>query len=150
MDIAWIKVVVLTLAECVAPEGKTVCQEREVQYYFVDEVECQKVLEQLIDYRDNFDNVIVDKEGSGCSAATQSAEVYSSRIDADPSFVDDEGYVVVGESPKQKDFIREQHDTRLESLQVCDDQQLVTPCRRGDIIIESVSENTTGVWKQSQ
>ena len=49
MDTAWIKVVVLTLAECVAPEGKTVCQEQEVQYYFYDEAECQRVLEQLID-----------------------------------------------------------------------------------------------------
>jgi len=150
MDIAWIKVVVLTLAECVAPEGKTVCQEREVEYHFVDEVECQKVLEQLIDYRDKFDNVIVDKAGSSCSASTKSAEVYSSRTDADPSFVDDDGNVVVGQGSKQKDFMRERHDTRLESLQVCDNQQLVTPCRRGDIIVESVSENKTEVWKQSQ
>ncbi len=54
MDLALIKVVVLTLAECVAPEGKTVCQEQQIQYYFFDEVECQKVLEQLLDYRDGY------------------------------------------------------------------------------------------------
>ena len=29
MDTAWIQVFVLTLAECAAPAGKTVCQERE-------------------------------------------------------------------------------------------------------------------------
>jgi len=149
MDIAWIKVVVLTLAECVAPEGKTVCQEQQVQYYFVDEVECQKVLEQLIDYRDGFENVIVNKEASGCSSATRSSEVFSSRSDADPSFVDADGYVVVGEEPKKKDFMQERHELRLESLQVCDDSNLVTPCRRGDIIIESVTENKTEIWRQN-
>jgi len=150
MDMAWIKVVVLTLAECVAPEGKTVCQEQQVQYYFVDEVECQKVLEQLIDYRDGFENVIVNKANSSCQATTRSSEVFSSRTDADPSFVDDDGNIVVGEGPRGKDFMAERHELRLQSLQVCDDRQLITPCRRGDIIIESVSENKTDVWKQSQ
>lgn len=71
MDAAWIKVIVLTLAECVAPEGKTVCREQEVQYHFLDEVECQKVLEQLLDYRDGFDNVIVNREDSSCLPAAK-------------------------------------------------------------------------------
>lgn len=150
MDAAWIKVVVLTLAECVAPEGKTVCQEQQVQYYFVDEAECQKVLEQLIDYRDGFENVIVNKADSSCQSASKNLEVFQTRSDADPSFVDEDGYVVIGEDPKQKDFMQEQHDLRLQSLPVCDDSQLVTPCRRGEIIIESVSENKTKVWKQNQ
>ena len=149
MDMAWIKVVVLTLAECVAPEGKTVCQEQQVQYNFVDEVECQKVLEQLIAYRDNFDNVIVDKAASSCSEATRNTEVFSSRSDADPGFVDADGYVVVGEEPKQKDFMQERHELRLQELRVCDDSSPVTPCRRGDIIIESVTGNKTEVWRQN-
>ena len=149
MDIAMIKVVVLTLAECVAPEGKTVCQEQEVQYSFVDEVECQKVLEQLIDYRDGFDNVIVNKEASNCSPATRSSEVVSGGSDEDPNFVDADGYVVVGGNPKQKDFMQERHELRLGTLQVCDDQQLITPCRRGDIIIESLAGNKTEVWRQN-
>ena len=150
MDAAWIKVVVLTLAECVAPEGKTVCQEQQVQYNFVDEVECQKVLEQLIDYRDGFENVIVNKDDSSCQSATKNLEVFESRSDADPGYVDQEGYVVVGEEPRSKDFLQERHDLRLQSLPICDDSELVTPCRRGEIIIESVTENKTEVWKQSQ
>jgi hypothetical protein len=151
MDAAWIKVVVLTLAECVAPEGKTVCQEQQVQYNFVDEAECQKVLEQLIDYRDGFENVIVNKADSSCQPASKSLEIFQSRSDADPGFVDEDGYVVVeGEGPKRKDFMQERHDLRLQSLPVCDDSQLVTPCKRGEIIIESVSENKTEVWKQDR
>ena len=142
MNIAWIKVVVLTLAECVAPEGKTVCQEQETQYYFVDEAECQKVLEQLVDYRDGFKNVIVNKADSSCTATTRSSEVFATRADADPTFVDAEGYVVAGESPKKKDFMQERHDARLQDLQVCDDSNLITPCRHGDIIVEKTTERT--------
>jgi hypothetical protein len=150
MDAAWIKVVVLTLAECVAPEGKTVCQEQQTQYYFVDEAECQQVLEQLIDYRDTFENVIVNKANSSCTAASKNLEVFDTRSEADPSFVDEEGFVVVGEEPKKKDFMQERHELRLQRLPVCDTSQSVTPCKQGEIIVESVSENKTDVWKQNR
>jgi predicted transcriptional regulator len=49
-----------------------------------------------------------------------------------------------------KDFLQERHDLRLESLHVCDDANLVTPCRRGEIIIEGMTGNETQVWKQSE
>jgi hypothetical protein len=150
VDAAWIKVVVLTLAECVAPQGKTVCQNQEAQYYFVDEAECQKVLEQLIDYRDGFDNVIVDKQASGCRPAARNLEVFESRADADPNFVESESQGIAGAEPKKKDFIQERHDLRLQSLPVCDDEKPVTPCKRGEIIIESMAGNKTEIWKQSQ
>ena len=150
MDIAWIKVVVLTLAECVAPEGKTVCQEQQVQYYFVDEVECQKVLEQLIDYRDGFENVIVNKSDSSCQPAAKDLQVFASRSKADEYFAEMGGLGVISDEPSTKDFLQERHDLRLQSLHVCDDEKLITPCRRGDIIIESVTENKTEVWKQGQ
>ncbi len=150
MDIAWIKVVVLTLAECVAPEGKTVCQEQQVQYYFVDEVECQKVLEQLIDYRDGFENVIVNKSDSSCQPAAKDLQVFASRSKADEYFAEMGGLGVISDEPSMKDFLQERHDLRLQSLHICDDEKLITPCRRGDIIIESVTENKTEVWKQGQ
>ena len=150
MDIAWIKVVVLTLAECVAPEGKTVCQEQQVQYYFVDEVECQKVLEQLIDYRDGFENVIVNKDGSSCQPAAKDLQVFTSRSEADAYFADAGGLGVISDEPSPKDYLQERHDLRLESLHVCDDEELITPCRRGDIIIESMTGNRTEVWKQGE
>lgn len=150
MDIAWIKVVVLTLAECVAPEGKTVCQEQQVQYYFVDEVECQKVLEQLIDYRDGFENVIVNREDSSCLSAAKDLHVFASRSKADEYFEKMGGLGVISEKPAKKDFLQERHDLRLASLHVCDDQNLVTPCRRGEIIIESMMGNKTEMWRQGE
>ena len=147
MDIAWIKVVVLTLAECVAPEGKTVCQEQQVQYYFVDEVECQKVLEQLIDYKDGFENVIVNRDASSCKTTARNLQAFTSRSKADEYFADTGGLEVKSNEPAMKDFLQKRHDLRLESLHVCDDQNLVTPCRRGEIIIERMTENKTEVWK---
>ena len=150
MNIAWIKVVVLTLAECVAPEGKTVCQEQQVQYYFFDEVECQKVLEQLMDYRDGFENVIVNKEDSSCLPAAKDLQVFASRSAADDYFAEMGGLGVISDEPAKKDFMRERHDLRLESLHVCDDDKLVTPCRRGDIIIESMTGNKMEVWQRTQ
>ena len=150
MDIAWIKVVVLTLAECVAPEGKTVCQEQQVQYYFFDEVECQKVLEQLLDYRDGFENVIVNKEDSSCLPAARDSQVFASRSAADDYFAEMGGLGVISDEPAKKDFLRERYDLRLESLRVCDDDTLVTPCRRGDIIIESMTGSKTEVWKRTE
>ena len=150
MNIAWIKVVVLTLAECVAPEGKTVCQEQQVQYYFFDEVECQKVLEQLMDYRDGFENVIVNKEDSSCLPAAKDLQVFASRSAADDYFAEMGGLGVLSDEPAKKDFMRERHDLRLESLHVCDDDKLVTPCRRGDIIIESMTGNRMEVWKRTE
>lgn len=150
MDIAWIKVVVLTLAECVAPEGKTVCQEQQIQYYFVDEAECQKVLEQLIDYRNGFENVIVNKDNSSCQPAAKNFQAFASRSKADEYFAEMGGLGVISDDSSMKDFLQERHDLRLESMHVCDDENLVTPCRRGDIIIESVTGNETEIWKQSQ
>lgn len=150
MDMAWIKVVVLTLAECVAPEGKTVCQEQNTQYYFHDEAECQKVLEQLIDYRDGFDNIIVNKAKSNCLPAAISSEVFNSRAEADQYFANKEGLGILSDEPAPKDFMREQYDKRLSSLPVCDDEKLVTPCRRGDIIIEGMADNKTEIWQKQQ
>jgi len=150
MDIAWIKVVVLTLAECVAPEGKTVCQEQQVQYYFVDEVECQKVLEQLIDYRDGFENVIVSKDNSSCQPAAKNLQAFASKSKADEYFAEMGGLGVISDDSSMKDFLQERHDLRLESLHVCDDSKLVTPCRRGDIIIEGMAGNETEVWRQGE
>lgn len=150
MDIAWIKVVVLTLAECVAPEGKTVCQEQQINYYFVDEVQCQKVLEQLIDYRDGFENVIVNKADSSCRPAAKDLQVFASRSAADAYFEEMGGLGIISDEPSMKDFLQERHDMRLESLNVCDDVNSVTPCRRGEIIIESMTGNKTEVWRQGE
>ena len=71
MDTGWIQVFVLTLAECVAPAGKTVCQEQQVQYQFVDRQQCKAVLQQLIDYSSAAENVIVTRTTAPDPASTR-------------------------------------------------------------------------------
>ena len=60
------------------------------------------------------------------------------------------GLGVISDDSSMKDFLQERHDLRLESLHVCDDSELVTPCRRGDIIIEGMTGNKTEVWQQGE
>ena len=40
MDTAWIQVFVLTLSECVAPAGKTICQEQALELQFLTRSGC--------------------------------------------------------------------------------------------------------------
>ena len=64
MDTAWIQVFLLTIAECVAPAGKTVCQEQELEMLFLNENDCKVALEQLVSLKSSSDNVIVDPDHS--------------------------------------------------------------------------------------
>jgi len=48
MDTAWIQVFVLTLSECVAPAGKTVCHEHEFELQFLTRADCEVALQQLV------------------------------------------------------------------------------------------------------
>ena len=62
METAWIQVFVLTLSECLAPAGKTVCQEQELQMQFVNLADCEVVRDQFISLIELSDNSIVNKE----------------------------------------------------------------------------------------
>ena len=81
MDTAWIQVFVLTLSECVAPAGKTVCQEQELQMQFVEQAECELALEQLISLKDEAKNVIVYKDRSQCAPSARQQSVYRTLTD---------------------------------------------------------------------
>jgi len=78
MDPAWIQVFVLTLAECVAPAGKTICQECEFDLQFLTRADCEYALEQLVALKDESASVIVNKSNSGCAASARQADVFSS------------------------------------------------------------------------
>ena len=78
METAWIQVFVLTIAECMAPAGKTVCQEREFELMFLTETDCQVALEQLITLKEASANTIVDRARSGCAPTAREADAYAS------------------------------------------------------------------------
>lgn len=150
MDAAWVEVIVLTLAECVAPAGKTVCQEQDTQYYFIEEEQCAAVLEQLVDYRNQLDNVIVNSAKSSCLPSVMSRETFSSSSDAVRylSGVKDMGEITVAAAPK--DFMQEAHEKRLDELPECSDDSDARPCKRGQIIIEPSESSPSQVWRQEK
>ena len=81
MDTAWIQVFVLTLAECVAPAGKTVCQERQFELQFLTRADCEFALQQLVSLKQSADNVIVDAGKSRCVVSAREGRVFAS-VDA--------------------------------------------------------------------
>lgn len=147
MDPAWIQVFVLTLSECVAPAGKTVCQENEIEMQFLSEVECQVALEQLVSLKDQFENTIVNRQKSGCAASARQTDVYASLEDAQaasdaPNWRNPDADI---ESPAAIT-----HDDRLQQLQTCEETRGVAPCKSGDIIIEgAVSGRKVEIWRSN-
>lgn len=150
MATAWVKVVVLTLTECVAPEGKTVCQEQQVQHYFVEQSQCEAVLTEMIEYRTDRKDVIVDAGKSSCLPTLKNVEIFGSEAEADQAFADTEGWGVLPVEPQQKDFLQVRHEERLSTLPDCDDETGIVPCKMGEIIIEGATAKKTEIWRQQK
>jgi hypothetical protein len=158
MDTGWIQVFVLTLAECVAPAGKTVCQEQQVQYQFVDREECEAVLQQLTEYSTAADNVIVNAEESSCLPTVVEQTVFTSVAEANAQLSDTEGWGVLeaekqaqreGEAAGEEDSeTAAAHQQRLASLPACEDVNRRPPCKVGQIIVEADSGQELEVWRR--
>lgn len=150
MDTSWIQVFVLTLTECVAPAGKNVCQQQEVQYQFVDRGECEAVLEQLVALKSEDKNVIVDTEGSRCLPTIKQQTVFASLDAANAQLAGSEGWGKLAPERQQQasDGTLSDYEERLASLPECDDAKSVTPCKKGKIIVESDVDEKVEVWRE--
>ena len=78
MDTSWIQVFVLTISECVAPAGKTVCQEQEFDLQFLTRADCEIALEQLVTLKEESASVIIDRSKSSCAASARASAVFAS------------------------------------------------------------------------
>ena len=95
METGWIQVFILTLAQCVAPEGKMVCQQERVEFQFASEEDCRGALMQMLDYAARTDNVIVDRQRSSCRVAVREARVFASGDDARAALGDADDVVLI-------------------------------------------------------
>jgi hypothetical protein len=150
MDTAWIQVFVLTVSECVAPAGKTVCQEQQLQMQFVDQAECELALEQILSLKERADDVIVYKDKSGCAASARQLPVFASMNDVKHNLAADETWSEPEVAEAPDDFIKTAHKERLAQLSECDAAGGVAPCKIGDIIIEGAAPQTVEVWRRDQ
>lgn len=150
MDTAWIQVFVLSLSECAAPAGKTVCQEQEINYQFFDKAECEEALQQLIAYKDGAENIIVHADRSRCLPTVRQTTTYESVREANEhlSGLKDWGTIPVEQDgPK---VTSEAHQARLKQLPACDDGYSVTPCKIGQIIVESDGSEPVPIWRREE
>ncbi|MDH3748586.1 MAG: hypothetical protein OER97_10295 [Gammaproteobacteria bacterium] len=148
MDIAWIQVFVLTLSECVAPAGKTICQEREFELQFLNQADCEFALQQLVSLKSESENVIVNADKSNCAPSARRQEVFASVDAINDANRKTDGWKapVIDESTPGPSKVA--HQERLANLQTCEDTGGVAPCKIGEIIIESASEQGDKVWRR--
>lgn len=158
MDTSWIQVFVLTLSECVAPSGKTVCQQQEVQYQFSDREDCEAVLQELIAAKANDENVIVNESRSRCLPTAKEQQVFASLDEANQQLADSAGWGILPAGGKQEqepsqpssNGTHAAYQSRLENLPECDAEDRVTPCKVGQIIVESDTAKDVQVWKKKE
>lgn len=151
MDTGWIQVFVLTFAECVAPVGKTVCQQNEFEMTFVSRSDCEIALEQLVAAKDALPNVIVDKAESKCVATAREQEIFASVYEVAETVPDDTAWRAPDIREAASTSSRKQHQSRLQSLPTCEESDGVAPCKIGEIIIEDeTSSEPVEVWRREK
>jgi hypothetical protein len=155
MDTAWIQVFVLTLSECVAPAGKTVCQEREFDLQFLTRADCEFALQQLVSLKQSANNVIVDAGKSRCVVSTREGRVFASSDSVRQPFAEGGSAPQGPRQPPQGSKQAQQaapeyaaHQERLAGLPECGAADGVAPCRIGDIIIEEATSSQIEVWRK--
>lgn len=150
MDTAWIQIFVLMLSECVAPAGKTVCQERELELQFLTRNDCEIALEQLVTLKGAADTVIVDRGRSRCAPSAAERRVFASLDDVRAALGDAPGWRNPQPAAANEDGSRAAHEQRLAELKSCEETDGVPPCKVGDIIVEAESGDPVDVWRTGQ
>jgi len=151
MDVSWIQVFVLTLSECVAPAGKTVCQEQVLEMLFLDESDCNVALEQLLSLKSDSENVIVNPERSTCTPSARKRDVFASLDEINESFGNLKGWSAPVPEDSEPDFTQASHQERLADLRTCEESDGVAPCKVGEIVIEAAATGEpVEVWRRDQ
>jgi len=149
MDTAWIQVFVLMLSECVAPAGKTVCQEREFELQFLSQSDCEFALQQLVSLKQESEKVIIDPAKASCVPSARQQRVYASADSVREASSGAANWKAPDVSAPGADDERALYEERLARLPFCNDEDVVAPCRVGDIIIEAQgSGEPVEVWRR--
>ncbi len=148
METVWIQVFILTLAECVAPVGKTVCQEQQFELQFLSREDCEYALQEMIAMKDEFDHVIVNRPRSGCAPSAIKSSSYASREAITDALKDSPGWRAPGAADVRRAVVNKGHRERLADLKSCEETGGAAPCKIGEIIVEEASGDSVEVWKR--
>ena len=147
MTTAWIQIFILTFSECVAPAGKTVCQEQQFELQFLSREDCEYALQQLISTKDQSENVIVDRQKSACVVTAVETEIHSTLDAINEAHQDTANWRAPGENDVRRAGTIKDHRERLDEMMSCEETSNITPCRIGDIIVEDATGQSIEVWK---
>jgi len=148
MDAAWIQVFVLTVSECVAPAGKTVCQEQSFELQFLTQADCEFALQQLVSLKQESESVIIDPARASCAPTARQQPVFASLEAIEAANRDTANW----RAPKGSDAVpgvaQASHQERLASLPECGGEGVEAPCKVGEIIIEAGDVEPVEVWRR--
>ena len=151
MDTAWIQIFVLTIFECTAPPGKTVCQEREFDLQFLTRADCEVALEQLVTLKEESAAVIVDRDRSSCVASARESEVFASAEDVRNASAGSAPWKSPDPDEAAVSPSALAHEDRLAKLPDCENYDGRGACRMGGIIVEADSQGeVVEIWKRDQ
>ncbi|MDX1500462.1 MAG: hypothetical protein R3176_11220 [Woeseiaceae bacterium] len=147
MGTAWIKVFVLTLSECIAPPGKTVCQENQFELEFLTRADCEAALEELVALKEASPDVIVDKADTMCRASAREREVFATLAEVSGSVDDKANWREPPAGQQDTIDLRERYEERLAGLRTCEETGGAAPCKMGQIILEGATGEPVEVWR---
>ena len=148
MDTAWIQVFVLTLSECVAPAGKTVCQEQSLELQFLAQADCEVALEQLVSLKQASASVIIDPARASCAPTARQQRVFASLDAIEQANRDKDNWKAPATADTSPGVALVSHRERLASLPDCDADGAEAPCKVGEIIIEAGDVEPVEVWRR--
>jgi hypothetical protein len=148
MDTAWIQVFVLTLSECVAPAGKTVCQEQSLELQFLTQADCQAALQQLVSLKQESETVIIDPANASCVLTARQQRVFASLDAIEEANRDKENWKAPEIRDADTGVALASHRERLASLPECGAEGVGVPCKMGEIIIEGGDGEPVEVWRR--
>jgi len=147
VDTAWIQVFVLSFVECVAPVGKSVCQQQQFELEFLTRRDCEYAMQQMIDVKDQLDYVIVDRALTRCAAVAREAETYTD-ADAIQTASGTDPVITSAGVNDRRTVVNTAHNERLQQLKSCEETNGSAPCTIGDIIVEEATGDSVEVWRR--
>ena len=148
MDTAWIQVFVLALSECVAPAGKTVCQEQSFELQFLTRADCEFALQQLVSLKQESETVIIDPAKASCVPTARQRKVFASLDAIAEANRNTENWKTPETEDTSPGMALASHRERLASLPECGDDGVKAPCKVGEIIIEAGDVEPVEVWRR--
>lgn len=151
MDTAWIQVFVLTIAECVAPAGKTICQEQQFDLQFLTRADCEVALEQFLALKEESASVIVNRDKSRCSPSAREREVFASLEAVSSGAQGFDNWLPPSAEDDVASTTNAAYAERLAKLPSCEDSNGTAPCKIGSIIVESaVQGESVEIWRRDR